>query len=69
MTMAIVERLEVIDIDHQHCQRPGIALAACPFLAQYLVQAPAIGEASQAVGGGQGRQPLFGLLAAAQFAA
>ncbi|MNR61757.1 hypothetical protein D3C85_1835920 [compost metagenome] len=69
MTMALVERLEMVHIHHQHGQRFAVALGAAPFLAQYLVQAATVGQASQAVGGGQGRQPLFGLLAAAQFAA
>ncbi|MNC20294.1 hypothetical protein D3C75_682390 [compost metagenome] len=69
MAVALVERLEMVHVHHQHRQRLAVALGAGPLLAQYLVQAAAVGQAGQAVGGGQGRQALFGLLAAAQFAA
>ncbi|MNW16200.1 hypothetical protein D3C71_2149690 [compost metagenome] len=52
MAVALVERLEMVHVHHQHRQRLAVALGAGPLLAQYLVQAAAVGQAGQAVGGG-----------------
>ncbi|MNE82671.1 hypothetical protein D3C80_1794120 [compost metagenome] len=52
MAMALVERLEVVHIHHQHRQRHAIALRARPLLPQHLVQTATVGQAGQAVGSG-----------------
>ncbi|MNY77254.1 hypothetical protein D3C86_2170920 [compost metagenome] len=59
----------MIDIHHQHRQRAVIALGPCPFAAQDLIELAAVGQAGEAVGGGQFGQVLFGAVTTAQLAA
>ena len=57
MTEAVVVFLEVVDIDRDQCKRFPIALGARPFLAQAVVEQPAVGESGQRIGGGlRGKQ-------------
>ncbi|MNP85344.1 hypothetical protein D3C76_1850480 [compost metagenome] len=62
--MALVECLEVIDIDHQDRQWPAVALSPCPFQTQHLIQTAAVGQAGEAVSRGQGGQALLGIMPA-----
>ncbi|MNE95273.1 hypothetical protein D3C80_1933360 [compost metagenome] len=50
----------MIHIDHQHREWPGVTLCPRPFLLQGVVQAAAVGQACQAIGGGEGGQLLLG---------
>ncbi|MNG05477.1 hypothetical protein D3C84_886700 [compost metagenome] len=69
MTMAIIECLEVIRIDHQDRQRLPRTLGAQPFLLQRLVQCSSVGQSCKGVDGCQLSQFLFSSVAASQFAA
>ena len=55
VTVAIIEQLEVIDVDHQDCLASGTALAA-PGPCQRLGEEMAIGYAGQCIGPGNGLQ-------------
>ena len=45
MAVAVIEQLEVIDIDHQQCQVVAGLLGAQPFEIEPALEAASIGEA------------------------
>jgi hypothetical protein len=61
VTEAVIDRLEVIDVDHQHRQRTLVALETAPFLVGEREKMAAVDEAGQRVGGRELLEP-FGLL-------
>ncbi len=59
MAIAVVDALEVIDVGQQHCQRAAAAAGTANLLVQHAVEAPAVGQLGQRVGGAQAQQ--FGI--------
>ena len=56
MAIAVVDALEVIDVGQQHCQRAAAAAGTANLLVQHAVEAPAVGQLGQRVGGAQAQQ-------------
>ena len=59
MAIAVVDALEVIDVGQQRCQRAAAAAGTANLLVQHAVEAPAVGQLGQRVGGAQAQQ--FGI--------
>ena len=58
MAERVVDELEVVEVEHQHAQRPACPLGPDDLLAETLVEEPVVVEAGQRVAVGE----LAGLL-------
>ena len=62
MPVAVIVRLEKIDIEHDERQGSRFARRPPPFLIKKIVELPPIGDAGQAVKARQTQQHLIGFL-------
>ena len=53
MSDPLVDRLEVVDVEHEECKAPAVAVRACALALERLVEEPPVAQAGQRVGVGK----------------